>query len=345
MMSGLTIPAAGARRSARRGEVPLRIALINNMPDSALLWTERQYRHLFAAAAGDRSVRLSLFSLPEVRRGEPAANHIRQRYEEFSALWDTPVDGMIVTGMPPRAACLKDEPYWPKLAQLVEWAEDHTLSTVWSCLAAHAAVLHIDGIARRALPEKLSGLYECVRTTEHPLLGGAPARWRVPHSRYNELPKDDLAAGGYRMLSASAAAGADIFCKERGSLFLFLQGHPEYDASALLREYHRDVAAYLALRSETYPRLPCAYFDRPEAAAFRGFRRRALAHRDPELLKDFPAAATELRHAHSWRGLATRLYRNWLGYLARQRSLRGEPLSHVAVASQPAPTPELRGGT
>lgn len=343
MMSGLIIPARGG--GARRSEAPLHVALVNNMPDSALLWTERQYYSVLAAAAGDRPVRLSLFSLPEVRRGEQAAQHIRQRYEDFSALWDTPVDGMVVTGMPPRAACLKDEPYWPKLAQLIEWAEEHTLSTVWSCLAAHAAVLHLDGIARRALPRKLSGLYECVRTTDHPLFSGTPARWRVPHSRYNELPEEDLAASGYRTLSASAAAGADIFCKERGSLFLFLQGHPEYDASALLREYRRDVAAYLALRSETYPHLPCAYFDRPEAAAFRGFRRRALAHRNPDLLKEFPAAATELRHAQSWHGLAIGLYRNWLGYLARGRSLTHAPLSPAAVASQSALVSELRGGT
>src|SRR5438067_8140294 len=32
------------------------------------------------------------------------------------------------------------------LTRVLEWAEDHTHSTVLSCLAAHAGILHLDGI-------------------------------------------------------------------------------------------------------------------------------------------------------------------------------------------------------
>ena len=42
------------------------------------------------------------------------------------------------------------------------------------------------------------------------------------------------------MLSRSPVAGADLFIKQRKSLFVFLQGHPEYDPGSLLREYQRD---------------------------------------------------------------------------------------------------------
>ncbi len=334
---------AAASRAAQQPERPLLVGLVNNMPDAALCATERQYGRLLAAATGDVPVRLLLFSLPEVPRGDAATAHIHQYYEDFAALRDTRLDGLIVTGIPPRAPCLEDEPYWPSLTRLIDWAEEYTLSAVWSCLAAHAAVLHLDGVGRRALPEKLSGLYECVRAADHPILAGTPYRWRVPHSRYNELPQGALIAAGYRMLSTSAAAGADIFCKERASLFLFLQGHPEYDASALLREYRRDVGAYLAGRSENYPRMPRAYFDKSEAAAFGAFRRRALVRRDPDLLESFPAAAAEARLTQGWHGLAVRLYANWLSYLAEQRGLRRHVPPPVAATMRSALLPALGG--
>jgi homoserine O-succinyltransferase/O-acetyltransferase len=330
-------------RAVPRFERPLLIGLVNNMPDAALHSTERQYGDLFGAAMRNGRVRLAFFSLPEVPRGDAGKTHIAKYYEDLATLWERNLDGLIVTGMPPRASSLEDEPYWQSLTRLVDWAEKHTLSTVWSCLAAHAAVLYLDGIGRRALPQKLSGLYECVRAIDHPILTGAPSRWRVPHSRHNELPKDALIAGGYRILSTSAAAGVDIFAKERGSLFLFFQGHPEYDPGALLREYRRDVAAYLARRSDDYPRMPCCYFDKAEAAAFGGFRRRALVRREPHLLESFPAVALQARLADTWHSLAARLYANWLSYLADRRALRRHSAAYLTSTPKSALAPALGG--
>jgi homoserine O-succinyltransferase/O-acetyltransferase len=341
MMPGFAISAG--TRGVPRFERPLLIGLVNNMPDAALQSTERQYGDLFGAAMRNGRVRLAFFSLPEVPRSDAGKAHVAKYYEDLATLWETPFDGLIVTGIPPRASSLEDEPYWQSLTRLVDWAEKHTLSTVWSCLAAHAAVLYLDGIGRRALPQKLSGLYECIKAIDHPLLAGAPTRWRVPHSRYNELPKDALIAGGYRILSTSAAAGVDIFAKERTGLFLFFQGHPEYDPGALLREYRRDVAAYLARRSDDYPRMPCSYFDKSEAAAFGAFRRRALARREPDLLESFPAAAPQARLAQTWHSVAVRLYANWLSYLADRRALRRHPATYLTATPKSALAPAVGG--
>ena len=66
-------------------------------------------------------------------------------------MWDTRLDGLIVTGTEPKSKNLDDEPYWAALPQVIDWAREHTHSTIWSCLAAHAAVLHTDGIERRPL--------------------------------------------------------------------------------------------------------------------------------------------------------------------------------------------------
>jgi homoserine O-succinyltransferase len=310
-----------AQEPRPRGDAtdPIVIGLVNNMPDAALQTTERQFCELLFASSHN-SVRLRFFSLPELPRAEAGRSHISQHYEDISELWTSHLDGLIVTGTEPRAVDLADEPYWPTLTKLVDWADDHAISTVWSCLAAHAAVLHIDGIKRRAFHEKLSGVFDCTKATDHAIVEGAPSRWRVPHSRYNELPADALASNGYRILSRLPGTGADMFVKQRNTLFLFVQGHLEYDPGALLREYRRDVKRFLAGERDSYPEVPCGYFDEDAAAAFAAFRRHALENRRVDLLLQFPAAIAERKLEHPWLGLAVRIYANWLSYLAEQKS-------------------------
>ena len=69
--------------------------------------------------------------------------------------------------------------------------------------------------------------------------------------------------GGYRLLTRSAAAGADAFVREEqgGSLFVFFQGHPEYETDTLAREYRRDVGRFLRGEREHYPAAPEGYFN------------------------------------------------------------------------------------
>jgi homoserine O-succinyltransferase len=296
-------------------EGPVVIALVNNMPDSALLTTEQQFRELLGAAAGpDSTVELRLFSFPELIRGESARVHVAEHYESIDRLWDGGFDGLIVTGAEPRAAVLPDEVYWRSLSRLAEWADDGAPSTVWSCLAAHAAVLHLHGIERRRLPEKLSGVFSCSKAGDHSLLSGMPSSWRIPHSRYNTLDPAQLTAAGYDIVSWSDDAGADTFIQRRrtGALFVFYQGHPEYDAGALLREYRRDVGRFLAGVLDRYPEIPRGYFDAETAHAFARFRRRAHRERRPELLDGLPGRRASDRPAHTWNDAAIRLYTNWL---------------------------------
>jgi homoserine O-succinyltransferase len=121
--------------AARRSDQPVVIGLVNNMPDATT--TERQYRKLLATAGGTGiPTVLRLFSLPGVARGTAARAHVERHYEGFEALWAGGIDGLVVTGTEPKTARLDSEAYWPHLARLVDWAEEHTISTIWSCLAA-----------------------------------------------------------------------------------------------------------------------------------------------------------------------------------------------------------------
>ncbi len=299
----------------------LDIGLVNNMPDAALDATVRQFRGLLGAAAGDLVVRLRLYTLPEVPRTDFGRQQV-SGYSDISDLWTSHLDGLIVTGAEPRAADLEDEPYWNSLTRVLEWAERHTCSTILSCLAAHAGILHIDGIARRPLGDKRFGVYECVRVSDHPLTAAAPLRLRMPQSRWNEVPEEALLACGYRVLTRSADAGVDAFVKQRKSLFVFFQGHPEYDAVTLLLEYRRDVGRFLRRERDTYPPMPHGYFDDETVAALTGLRERALCDRREELLNEFPIAMAAGKVSNTWRSTAESLYRNWLGYIAAEKTPR-----------------------
>jgi homoserine O-succinyltransferase/O-acetyltransferase len=300
------------------GDFPsLVVGLVNNMPDAALESTERQFRSLLLAASGQLSIFLRVFSISDPRRSELGREYVRQRCTTLDALWVERLDGLIVTGTEPRAQHFPDEPYWPALTRLIDWAGANTISTIWSCLAAHAAVYHLDGIERRPFEQKLFGVFECSKGSDHPIVRDAPARWWVPHSRHNGLAEEELLAGDYRVLSRSPEVGADIFVKHGNSLAVFVQGHPEYEPDTLLREYRRDVRRFAAGEREAYPEIPLGYFDQETAASFDELRDRIMRRRHDEALVTFPSAEGHL--TFNWRQSAVRLYSNWLSYLFAQK--------------------------
>jgi homoserine O-succinyltransferase len=303
------------------------IGLVNNMPDAALAATERQFIDLIRTAAPNVVVLLKLFAIPDVPRSEGARRELTQRYRDIAELWNTPLDGLIVTGTEPRAENLRDEPYWRTLSNVVDWARDHTSSTIWSCLAAHAAVLHGDGIDRRRLQEKCCGVFDCRLAAHHPLTEHFPQPLWVPHSRYNDLPEADLTACGYTVLTRSQAAGVDAFAKQDGSFFLFFQGHPEYDADSLLREYRRDTARFLKHEREHHPVMPTGYFSHQAAKAAAAFRTRALADRQAGLAAEFPTAALEAELLWPWRSAALGIYEKWCAYLSARKAERKTPVT------------------
>src|SRR5580693_2440797 len=189
------------------------IGLVNNMPDPALEATERQFIDLIRAAASKTIVRLLLFSIPEIPRADTTRQDMAGRYRDVSELWDAQVDGLIVTGTEPRMKNLKDELYWATLSQVVDWARDHTASTIWSCLAAHAAVLHVDGVERRPLADKLFGVFDCEPAASHPMTRDATIcrkrRWRIAvtaSSPARRSPASTCSRGRTRVFTSSCKA-------------------------------------------------------------------------------------------------------------------------------------------
>src|SRR5882757_1993410 len=188
-MSGVEQFLLGSGRfsTGNSGRAAIHVGLVNNMPEADLRATELQFARLLKDAAGSLDVRLRLFSLSSIPRGEETRTRMAGFYDDAAFLQAANVDALVVTGAQPGAEDLRDEPYWAELAHLVDWAEIGTISTLFSGLAAQAAVLHLDGIARRPLAAKLSGVYDSVRTEDDPLFFSTAPSVPVPHSRRNDI--------------------------------------------------------------------------------------------------------------------------------------------------------------
>ena len=336
-IEGDRVPAFWAERARSWGnrdenahEDSIRIALINNMPDPALEDTELQFFELLDSAAGDVSVRVTLYSLPGVARRERGQERLRELYCGMDDLWNSHADAVIMTGTEPHRPDLQEEPYWGMLTQVLDWAAENTGSVILSCLAAHAGVLYFDGITRHTLSDKRFGIFDSGRVCDHVLTNRVTGRIKFPHSRWNEVREEDLIPAGYVILTKSAQAGVDLFAKrKRRSLFVYVQGHPEYGAQTLLKEYRRDVRRFLDRERDTYPLMPEGYFDAAAVKLLAEFKENALTDRRKDRIDSFPQAAVGATLRRTWHSSARRVYRNWLNYV---RSIKAEAPRFTAVS-------------
>lgn len=316
--TGLAATVPPFRNEAADPAPRLRIGLLNNMPDSALVQTERQFRRLIGP-----EVELRFFSLASVPRGPLARAHLDRFYAPHTTLPTAGLDALVITGSEPKAARLDAEPYYADFTAVVDWAARATASTLFSCLAAHAAVLHLDGVERRPLPAKHAGVYACATSQVHPLLAGMAPVLPVPHSRWNDLPEGELTAKGYTVLRRSEAVGVDLFVRQGASLMVFLQGHPEYETDTLAREYRRDIGRFLDGSRDTCPGIPEHYYSDEAVERLEAFAELARIRRAPSLHADFPGMAATPPRPAAWQDGAARLFRNWLSLVAAQRALHG----------------------
>lgn len=311
-----------AHKSAPANGVRRTCALVNNMPDGAFDATERQFLGLLDSGSGDVALEVSCYTLSGVPRGERTASRIHEEYSALSDLYLSPPDLLIVTGSNPIEFDIHDEPYWGDLTELLEWSNSAVQTTVLSCLSAHAALLLFDEIERIRLPSKCAGVFAQEVTVDHPLARGIEPTILLPHSRQNSASREALQDAGYDVVVQSDSVGWGVACRsEEGQQLILFQGHPEYDASSLLREYRRDVGRYVRHEKDELPVLPlrCAApedwtdLEKMHDAIING-------QRDPALVDSYPFDEVGDRAPWTWRGAARRIYENVLKEVIEQRA-------------------------
>jgi homoserine O-succinyltransferase len=293
----------------------LHIGLLNMMPDAALQATERQFLRLIGSSNRIAQFYVHLFSFPEIPRGEAAQAHIDRYYNSFEDLRAEGLDALIISGANPAQADITLEPFWDPLEEVVLWARDNVCSVMCSCLATHAIVRMLWGFERYPLPQKRWGVYSNRITREaHPLIANINTRFDAPHSHVYEVNAKQFEAAGLKVLAKSDIADLHLGVSPDGLRFVFFQGHPEYDAVSLLKEYRREVVRYLEGVREDYPPFPENYFFDEALRIFSDYRRKVeQAQGDYEGLPEFPENEAIQWVDNTWTDTGKAIANNWLG--------------------------------
>ena len=120
--------------------------------------------------------------------------------------------------------------------------------------------------------------------------------------------------------------------KQEESLFVFFQGHLEYETDTLMREYRRDVGRYVKGEASTHPLLPCGYFDSNHEQALSALRDKADSCRTQELLASVTATLENAKVENEWRHSATRIYKNWLQLICKRKNEHQSDRHSVALS-------------
>ena len=248
--------AKGAKR--HRGK-RINVALLNN-GDAGLAATERQFTTLLNEVGDGFDIALSRYRLETMRRSPEIEEAIKGSHRPAKALRADKPDAIIVTGAEAEVKNFEEETFWAEFADVVDFARDEAHAAYFSSLAAHAAVFRLDGIRTRKLSRRRAGVFTVAATAKHALIEGFDWNTLVPHSRDSTLDEVELIGRGYEILTRSPATGPDIFLKPGASLLAFSQGHLEYDADTLGKEFRRDLRAFAEGKRDNPPLPPQSYF-------------------------------------------------------------------------------------
>jgi len=300
----------------------LHIGFLNMMPDAALTATERQFISLMGASDFPAKLYVYPFSIRGLNRGVEAEEHIERHYFEFADLANRGLTALIITGANVVNPSLEQEPIWEPLITVADWAESNVVSTLCSCLASHALLKHQFQIDRQPLPLKQWGVYEhVVRQPEHPLMNGVSAAFDAPHSRWNAISRTQLERAGLSVIAESEEIGIHMAVSPDQSRFIYTQGHPEYDAHSLLKEYKREVLRFLEGELESAPPYPENYLpDAAKECAIDYMATAIEAARAGNPVPEFPESEMTPHVTNSWNDVGRAIIDNWLQLVYRLSS-------------------------
>lgn len=321
-------PILGVEESREQDIRELHIGLLNMMPDGAFHVTEEQFIRLIGGANQIVQVFVHPFTVDGLPRSPEVQAHIDTHYETFAQVQRDGLDGLVVTGANVANPRLEDEPFWTPLQEVMTWAREQVTSVLCSCLATHALLQHEYGIQRRRLEAKRWGVYQHKAVQpDHPLLRGSNTRFDVPHSRWNEITAGQVQAAGLEVLVESIEGDLHIACSPDGIRMVYLQGHPEYDAISLLKEYKRELGRLLDGELDGLPPTPQHYLPPQGARILHDHVEASLRARDAgDPLPDFPEEHLAPLLDNTWTDTGRALFNNWLGLIYRLTDLeRGVP--------------------
>ena len=283
---------------------PLKILLLNLMPKKI----ETEIHIIRMLSNSPLQVDLELMRINDKPSKNTSIEHMETFYKDFDGVKNNKYDGMIITGAPLGAVPFEDVNFWPEMVKVMDWTKTHVTSTLYLCWAVQAAMHHFYGITKRVMTKKVSGVYKHhLLKPLSPIVRGFDDVFDSPHSRYAELPLDQLNANPeLEVISVSDEVGAYLVARKDGRE-VFVIGHSEYEPQCLKDEYERDIAAGIN------PSIPENYFP----------------NNDPSQ-----------QPIVTWKSHGNLLFNNWLNYYVYQLT----PFDINAIGEEITPSPMQLGG-
>lgn len=307
----------------------LHVGLLNMMPDAAFQVTEHQFMRLVGTSNQIAQFYVHCFTVPGLARSAATGAYIAQHYEDIASIFADGLDALIITGANVATPRLELEPFYRPLTEVIGWASENVTSVLCSCLSTHALMKYLHGIDRVPLPRKQWGVYSHrVVGLHHPLLRGINTRFDVPHSRYNAITRQHFLDAGLAILIESEDAGVHMAVSDDQFRRIYFQGHPEYDANSLLKEFKREVLRHFNGERDMPP-LPEHYISDEAFAILAEYLEHAsVAHAAGRPLPEFPEHDIAPHLDNTWTDTAKAIFNNWLGlvyqltHLDRRRPFR-----------------------
>ena len=261
---------------------PLQIAILNMMP----LKEATEVQLMRSLSNTPLQFDITFLTTASYVGTNTAASHLDKFYQTFDDVKDKRFDGLVITGAPVERMEFEEVGYWEELTQIMEWSKEAVTSTLHICWGAQAGLYYHYGLPKRLLDSKISGIFKHeVKHRKNPLVRGLDDVFWAPHSRYTEVPLDEIKKKKeLTVLAESKEAGAFLVMAQDGKQ-IFVLGHPEYDRLTLDEEYKRDLAKGIEVT------MPKNYY---------------------------PDDDPTQRPLLTWRAHANAIYTNWLNYFVYQ---------------------------
>ena len=261
---------------------PIQILILNLMP----LKEETELQLLRSLSNTPLQVDVTFMTMSSHESKNTSTSHLNKFYLTFDQIKDKKFDGMIITGAPVENMEFEEVDYWEELVTIMNWSDQNVTSTIYLCWAAQAGLYHHYGLQKKALPEKMFGLFwHRVLNRKIPLVRGFDDVFLAPHSRHTEVPLEDIRACERITILAESEEAGFFLGMAKGGRQIFVMGHPEYDRITLDGEYRRDTEKGMDIQ------LPKNYYKDNDCS------------NKPLLM---------------WRAHANNLYTNWLNYYVYQ---------------------------
>jgi len=260
---------------------PIEIAIVNLMPTK--IDTETQLMRLLGNSS--LQINVTLVNMDSYTSKNTPQSHMQKFYKVFDEIKDSYFDGMIITGAPVEQMGFEHVAYWKELSEIMAWSDKHVTSTIHICWGAQAGLYFHYGVEKKALDNKLFGIYEVRAEDKYDLLfKGMNDRMYIPMSRHTSIDETKLrSVSDLEVLASGKDCGCAII-KSLDNKRFFFTGHSEYDRTTLKKEYLRDLDKGLKIDR------PVNYFE------------------------DDGLYNIDL----SWRSTAYLLFNNWLNYYVYQ---------------------------